>query len=93
MSRGMGEDADVSDEQPPPAAGEEPMTIADICAEYGVSRQTLHALRANPDSGFPAAVVPPGSTRQRYPRRAVAAYFAANPKRPGRRTDLQRPAE
>jgi hypothetical protein len=89
----MGEDADVSDEQPPPTAGDEPMTIADICAEHGVSRQTLHAIRANPESGFPAAVILPGSTRPKYSRRAVAAYFEANPLRPGRRTDLERPSE
>ncbi|MEV8349033.1 hypothetical protein ACFVTT_15750 [Streptomyces niveus] len=79
----------MSDEQPPPAAGDEPMTIAEICAEHGVSRQTLHTLRANPNSGFPEGVIAPGSTRPKYPRRAVAAYFEAHPLRPGRRTDLE----
>jgi transposase-like protein len=65
------------------------MTIAEICAEHGVSRQTLHRLRADPGSGFPEPLVIPGSTRAKYPRAAVAAYFAAHPLRPGRRTDLE----
>jgi len=69
------------------------MTIAEICAEHGVSRQTLHAIRANPDSGFPEGVVEKGSTRPKYRRSAVAAYFEAHPLRPGRRTDLERPDE
>ena len=69
------------------------MTIAEICAEHGVSRQTLHALRANPDSGFPEGVIEKGSTRPKYSRRLVAAYFVANPLRPGRRTELERPDE
>ncbi|MFB6875693.1 hypothetical protein [Streptomyces sp. NPDC056323] len=79
----------MSDEQPPPETGDQPMTIAEICAEHGVSRQTLHTIRANPDSGFPPAVIEPGSTRQKYPRKAVAEYFAKHPLRPGRRTDLE----
>jgi predicted DNA-binding transcriptional regulator AlpA len=69
------------------------MTIAEICAEHGVSRQTLHGLRANPDSGFPQPVGTPGSTRPRYRRSEVAAYFEAHPLRPGRRTDLEQPEQ
>ncbi|MFD0078204.1 hypothetical protein ACFVIY_37885 [Streptomyces sp. NPDC127166] len=65
------------------------MTITQICDEHGVSRQTLHKLRADAASGFPAPITVPGSTRAVYPRAAVAAYFAAHPLRPGRRTDLQ----
>lgn len=64
------------------------MTIAEICDEYGVSRQTLHAARINPDSGFPQPEYEPGSLRPKFRRTAIADYFAANPKRPGRRTDL-----
>jgi hypothetical protein len=93
MSRGSGDDAAVPDEQTTPERGDELMTIAEICAEHGVSRQTLHTLRTNPDSGFPEGVVEPGSTRAKYRRAEVAAYFVKNPLRPGRRTDLQRPDE
>ncbi|MFD3980782.1 hypothetical protein ACFWR6_19545 [Streptomyces griseus] len=78
----------MSDDSMTPEGGDEPMTIAEICAAHGVSRQTLHTIRANPDSGFPAPVPAGGSTRLRYPRRAVADYFTANPLRPGRRTDI-----
>lgn len=90
MSRGSGEDTGVSDEQPPPERDDSLMSIAEICAEHGVSRQTLHTIRADPDSGFPGPVIEPGSTRQRYRRSAVAAYFADRPLRPGRRTDLEK---
>lgn len=69
------------------------MTITEICAEHGVSRQTLHSLRADPNSGFPAGVIERGTTRPKYPRGLVAAYFEANPLRPGRRTDLERPQQ
>lgn len=71
-----------------PDGGDEPMTIAEICAEHEVSRQTLHAIRANPESGFPDPVRTVGSTRLRYPRRLVAAYFEDHPLRPGHRTDI-----
>lgn len=83
----------MPDEQTTPERGDDLMTIAEICAEHGVSRQTLHTLRANPDSGFPEGVVESGSTRPKYPRRLVALYFEAHPLRPGRRTDLERSAE
>lgn len=84
----------MPEEQTTPERGENDlMTIAEICAEHGVSRTTLHTLRANPDSGFPAGVTEPGSTRQKWRRSDVAAYFEANPPRPGRRTDLERPDE
>ncbi|MEV8394807.1 MULTISPECIES: hypothetical protein [unclassified Streptomyces] len=83
----------MPDEPTTTGSGDELMTIAEICAEHGVSRQTLHTIRANPDSGFPKGVVAPGSTRPKYPRQDVADYFTANPLRPGRRTDLERPDE
>ncbi|MFE5658345.1 hypothetical protein ACFQ9H_19410 [Streptomyces sp. NPDC056517] len=79
----------MPDELTTAESGDEPMTIAEICAAHGVSRQTLHKLRADPASGFPEPVLVAGSTRAKYPRAAVAAYFAAHPLRPGRRTDLQ----
>lgn len=81
----------MPDESTTAESGDEQMTIAEICTEHGVSRQTLHKLRADPASGFPAPIPVPGSTRARYPRAAVARYFAEHPLRPGRRTDLESP--
>ncbi|WP_327385019.1 helix-turn-helix transcriptional regulator [Streptomyces sp. NBC_01207] len=68
------------------------LSIAEIAQEFSVSRQTLHTARVR--GGFPEPVPVPGSTRQKWDRGAVAAYFQANPKRPGTRTDLhpRRPA-
>lgn len=83
----------VPDEPTRSAGGDEPMTITEICDEHGVSRQTLHKLRADPESGFPQPLGTPGSTRPRYSRRLVAEFFEAHPLRPGRRTDLERPDE
>lgn len=83
----------MPDEPTTPEKGDDLMTIAEICAEHGVSRVTLHGLRANPDSGFPAPVQKAGSTRVFYPRSLVAAYFEEHPLQPGRRTDLERPTE
>ncbi|MFF7365642.1 helix-turn-helix domain-containing protein [Streptomyces sp. NPDC008125] len=83
----------MPDESMTPEGGEEPMTIAEICAEHGLSRQTLHAIRARPNSVFPGPVPAAGSTRLRFPRRDVAAYFEANPPRQGRRTDLEGSSE
>lgn len=72
----------------PEAEGmDELMTIADIVKRFGVSRTTLHAARAS--GAFPAPDPSPGSTRMRWRASVVEAYFAANPKRPGKRTDLE----
>lgn len=81
----------MPEEPTTPENGGEPMTIAQICAEHGVSRQTLHRLRADPDSGFPEPVRDGRSTRLRYPRHLVAQFFDTKPLRPGRRTDLEQP--
>jgi predicted DNA-binding transcriptional regulator AlpA len=66
------------------------MTTTEIAAEHGVTRQTVHAHRKK--GVFPKPVEGEGSTRPRFRADEVAAFFAANPPSPGKRTDLtQRP--
>lgn len=65
---------------------DELLTIAEIVERFGISRQALHRLRAR--GIFPAPESETGSTRLRWKASAVEAHFAAHPKRPGRRTDL-----
>lgn len=62
------------------------MTTMEIAAEHGVSRQTVHAHRKK--GVFPQPVEGAGSTRPRFRADEVAAFFAANPPAPGKRTDL-----
>ncbi|MEU6661235.1 helix-turn-helix domain-containing protein [Streptomyces sp. NPDC046821] len=62
------------------------MTTSEIAAEHGVSRQTVHSYRRR--GGFPKPVEGEGSTRPRFRADEVAAFFAANPPSPGKRTDL-----
>ncbi|MFF8286178.1 helix-turn-helix transcriptional regulator [Streptomyces albus] len=62
------------------------MTVTEIAEEHGVSRQTVHAYRRR--GIFPQPVEGKGSTRPRFRADEVAAFFSANPKRPGKRTDL-----
>lgn len=66
---------------------DELLTIADIVERFGISRQALYGLRSR--GVFPAPEPGPGSTRLRWRESVVTAYFRANPKRPGRRTDLE----
>ncbi|SEO83952.1 Helix-turn-helix domain-containing protein [Actinacidiphila rubida] len=63
------------------------MTVSEIAEAHGVSRQTVHAYRSR--GTFPKPVEGEGSTRPRFREDEVAAFFAANPKRPGRRTDRE----
>lgn len=65
------------------------MTISEIADEHGVSRQSVHTYRRR--GVFPKAIEGEGSTRPRFREDEVAAFFAANPKRPGNRTDLPIP--
>lgn len=65
------------------------MTTSEIAAEHGVSRQTIHTYRRT--GVFPQPVEGEGSTRPRFREDEVTAFFAANPKQPGKRTD--RPAK
>ncbi|MFC8515507.1 helix-turn-helix transcriptional regulator [Streptomyces sp. NPDC057257] len=62
------------------------MTVSEIALEHGVSRQSVHAYRTR--GSFPKPVEGEGSTRPRFREDEVAAWFAANPPRPGKRTDL-----
>ncbi|MFB7574668.1 helix-turn-helix transcriptional regulator [Streptomyces sp. NPDC057611] len=80
----------MSDEHPDDGR-DELLTIGQIIQRFGVSRQTLHRWRAR--GRFPAPEPSPGSTRMAWRESKVAAFIAANPKRPGARTDLQRQAE
>ncbi len=56
------------------------MTTAEIAAEHGVSRQTIHTYRRT--GIFPSPVAGEGSTRPRFREDEVAAFFKANPKQP-----------
>lgn len=70
------------------------MTISQLAAMLDRSRQLIHRL-ASTDPAFPKPTMEPGSTRPRYDRDAVAAYWAereANLQQ-GRRTDLERQKE
>lgn len=62
------------------------MTVTEIAAEHGVTRQTVHTHRKR--GVFPKPVEGEGSTRPRFRADEVAAFFAANPPTPGKRTDL-----
>lgn len=62
------------------------MTTTEIAAEHGVTRQTVHSHRKR--GVFPKPVEGEGSTRPRFRADEVAAFFAANPPTPGKRTDL-----
>ncbi|WP_225840290.1 AlpA family transcriptional regulator [Streptomyces sp. NK08204] len=59
------------------------MTVSEIAQEHGVSRQTVHSHRRR--GAFPKPVEGEGSTRPRFRADEVAAFFAANPKQPGKR--------
>ncbi|MCX4575637.1 helix-turn-helix domain-containing protein [Streptomyces sp. NBC_01571] len=62
------------------------MTVTEIAAEHGVSRQTVHTHRKR--GAFPKPVEGEGSTRPRWREGDVADFFAKNPPTPGKRTDL-----
>lgn len=69
---------------------EEPrlMTIPEIAADRGISRQLVHRI-AKSDPEFPSPVITPGSTRAKYPSDKVEEFFANRVTQPGRRTDLE----
>lgn len=62
------------------------MSLNDIAVEHGVSRVSIHTYRRR--GTFPQPVPVPGTTALRWREDEVAAFFAANPKQPGKRTDL-----
>ncbi|MEV5957271.1 AlpA family phage regulatory protein [Streptomyces sp. NPDC051987] len=62
------------------------ITLKQIEQEHGVSRSALHTYRRS--ASFPQPVPVEGSTKTQYRADEVAAWFAANPKQQGKRTDL-----
>jgi predicted DNA-binding transcriptional regulator AlpA len=64
------------------------MTISEIAAHYGVSRSTVHTYRRGGTFPQPAPVEGTEKTKLRFRADEVAAWFAANPKQQGKRTDL-----
>lgn len=63
------------------------LTVPEITERYGISRQAIHTYRQN--GAFPQPAPERGSTRLRFREDEVDAFFVANPKRPGRRTDRE----
>lgn len=61
------------------------MTVKEIAEEHDVSRVSIHTYRRR--GVFPQPVEGEGTTRLRFRADEVAAFFAANPKQPGKRTD------
>lgn len=62
------------------------MTVSEIAEEHGVSRVSIHTYRRR--GTFPQPVEGEGTTRLRFRADEVDAFFRANPKQPGKRTDL-----
>lgn len=59
------------------------ISISEIAVEHGVSRVSIHTYRRRGD--FPQPVSGEGTTRLRWRADEVAAWFAANPKQPGKK--------
>jgi predicted DNA-binding transcriptional regulator AlpA len=64
------------------------ITITEIAEEYGVSRATVHNYRRSGTFPRPAPVEGTEKTKLRFRADEVSAWFEANPKQQGRRTDL-----
>lgn len=64
------------------------MTIHEIAVEYGVSRTSVHNYRRSGTFPRPAPVEGTEKTKLRFQADEVAAWFEANPKQQGKRTDL-----
>jgi predicted DNA-binding transcriptional regulator AlpA len=62
------------------------LTIDQIARKHGVSRSTVHTYRRG--GTFPRPVPVEGTTRVLFDPDEVEAWFKANPKRQGSRTDL-----
>lgn len=62
------------------------LTIDQIAAKHRVSRSSVHTYRRG--GTFPRPVPVEGTTRVLFDAAEVAAWFKANPKRQGQRTDL-----
>jgi predicted DNA-binding transcriptional regulator AlpA len=82
----VGEDVGVP-ETPNPKGSPRLLTVPEITERHGVSRQAIHNYRQR--GVFPQPAPEQGSTRLRFREDEVDAFFVANPKRPGRRTDRE----
>lgn len=71
---------------PEPEGSPRLLTIDQIAEQHGVSRSSVHTYRRG--GTFPRPVPVEGTTRVLFDAGEVAAWFEANPKRQGRRTDL-----
>ncbi|MFD5838202.1 hypothetical protein ACFWHV_32335 [Streptomyces collinus] len=78
----------MPEEPTTPKSGDDLLSIAQICSEYKITRQAVHARRADSGGEWPEGVTQPGSTRMKWRRRDLDRYFVAHPVAPGRRTDL-----
>lgn len=61
------------------------LSVKEIMATHGVSRQSLHTYRQDP--GFPHPVSRQGTGGLRWREDEVAAWFQANPKQQGKKRD------
>ncbi len=75
----------------PESEGSRLVNLKEIEQEHGVSRSALHTYRRS--ASFPQPIPVEGSTKIQYRAEEVAAWFEANPKQQGRRTDLAVPRE
>jgi len=64
------------------------ITVIEIAEEYGVSRATVHNYRRSGTFPRPVPVQGTEKTKLRFRADEVAAWFEANPKQQGKRTDL-----
>lgn len=62
------------------------LTIDQIAEKHGVSRSSVHTYRRG--GTFPRPVPVEGTTRVLFDAEEVAAWFTANPKQQGKRTDV-----
>lgn len=77
---------DVAVPENPESEGSRLITLKQIEQEHGVSRSALHTYRRS--ASFPQPVPVESSTKIQYRAQEVAAWFEANPKQQGKRTDL-----
>jgi predicted DNA-binding transcriptional regulator AlpA len=61
------------------------LTVKEIMATHGISRQSLHTYRQDP--GFPSPVSRPGTGGLRWREDELAAWFAVNPKQQGKKRE------
>lgn len=73
-------------QNPEPEGSPRLLTIDQIAEKHGVSRSSVHTYRRG--GTFPRPVPVEGTTRVLFDADEVAAWFEANPKQQGRRTDL-----